>query len=113
MHIVESWESPDAFPSTQGNTTRSSIHAYTNAAHVELLVNGKDIFAEVSAAVADWKAQSYRAAGVQIGAVLRDDRPLPGRELDKLRQLLEADRLYIIGSPLYIIGSPIHMRWPR
>lgn len=36
----------------------------------ELLVNGKDIYAEVTTAVADWKAQSYRDAGVQIGAAL-------------------------------------------
>ena len=39
-HIVESWESPDAFPSTKGNTSRT-IHAYTSAPFVELLVNNK------------------------------------------------------------------------
>lgn len=43
VHLVESWESPDAFPSTKGNTSRSSIHAYSNAPNVELLVNGKSI----------------------------------------------------------------------
>ena len=36
----------------------------------ELLVNGKDIHAEVMAAVKDWKAQKYRAAGVNIGEAL-------------------------------------------
>eukprot|EP00966_Prymnesium_polylepis_P055052 1272624-Prymnesium_polylepis.1 len=40
VHLVESWESPDSFPSTAGNKTRS-IHAYTSAPSVELLVNGK------------------------------------------------------------------------
>ncbi|KAL1520787.1 hypothetical protein AB1Y20_022351 [Prymnesium parvum] len=40
VHLVESWESPDSFPSTKGNTTRA-IHAYTSAPAVELLVNGK------------------------------------------------------------------------
>ena len=42
VYLVESWESPDAFPSTKGNTTRA-IHAYTSAPLVELLVNGKSI----------------------------------------------------------------------
>lgn len=40
VHLVESWESPDAFPHTKGNRTRQ-IHAYTSAPYVELLVNGK------------------------------------------------------------------------
>lgn len=40
VHLVESWESPDSFPSTQGNKTRA-IHAYSSAPSVELLVNGK------------------------------------------------------------------------
>ena len=39
VYIVESWESPDSFPKTVGNKTRS-IHAYTNADAVELMVNG-------------------------------------------------------------------------
>ena len=38
--LVESWESPDSFPSTKGNTSRD-IHAYSNAPFIELLVNGK------------------------------------------------------------------------
>ena len=42
VHLVESWESPDAFPSTKGNTTRT-IHAYTSAPSAELFVNGKSI----------------------------------------------------------------------
>lgn len=40
VHLVESWESPDSFPSSHGNKTRS-IHAYSNAPFIELLVNGK------------------------------------------------------------------------
>jgi hypothetical protein len=39
VHLVESWESPDSFPSTFGNKTRD-IHAYSSAPTVELLVNG-------------------------------------------------------------------------
>ena len=39
VHLVESWESPDAFPSTKGAKTRA-IHAYSSAPSVELLVNG-------------------------------------------------------------------------
>jgi hypothetical protein len=38
--LVESWESPDSFPSTYGNKTRD-IHAYSNAPSIELFVNGK------------------------------------------------------------------------
>jgi len=41
VHLVESWESPDAFPSTRGQPNRSSIHAYSNAPSVDLRVNGK------------------------------------------------------------------------
>lgn len=40
VHLVESWESPDSFPSTRGNTTRD-VHAYSNAPEIELFVNGK------------------------------------------------------------------------
>ena len=40
VHIVESWESPDSWRDTKGNTTRS-IHAYSNAPFIELMVNGK------------------------------------------------------------------------
>ena len=39
VYIVESWESPDAFPSTKGNMTRA-IHVYTSARWVELYANG-------------------------------------------------------------------------
>lgn len=41
VHIVESWESPERFPSTQGNETRS-VHAYSSAPFVQLLLNGRD-----------------------------------------------------------------------
>jgi len=40
VHIVESWESPDSFPSTLGNKTRD-VHVYSSAPAVELFVNGK------------------------------------------------------------------------
>lgn len=40
VHIVESWESPDSWEATKGNTTRT-IHAYSNAPFIELMVNGK------------------------------------------------------------------------
>ena len=36
----------------------------------DLLVNGKDIYTEITTAVTDWKAQSYRDAGIQIGEAL-------------------------------------------
>ena len=39
MHILESWESPDAFPTTRGNKTRE-IHIYSDMEAVELFVNG-------------------------------------------------------------------------
>jgi len=41
VHLVESWQSPDAFPQTKGQPNRSSIHAYSSAPAVELYVNGK------------------------------------------------------------------------
>jgi hypothetical protein len=37
IHIVESWESPDHWNKTKGNTTRT-IHVYSNAPMVELFV---------------------------------------------------------------------------
>ena len=40
VHLVESWESPDSWNETRGNTTRA-IHVYTNAPLAELFVNGK------------------------------------------------------------------------
>ena len=33
VHLVESWESPDSWNRTKGNTTRT-IHAYSNAPFV-------------------------------------------------------------------------------
>lgn len=38
VQIVESWESPDSWNATKGNTTRT-IHVYTNSPAVELYVN--------------------------------------------------------------------------
>jgi Glycoside hydrolase family 2 C-terminal domain 5/Domain of unknown function (DUF4982)/Glycosyl hydrolases family 2, TIM barrel domain len=40
VYLVESWESPDSWNSTRGNTTRT-VHAYSNAPYVELYVDGK------------------------------------------------------------------------
>lgn len=34
------------------------------------MVNGVDILNEIETAVSDWKAQSYRDCGVQIGTAL-------------------------------------------
>ena len=39
VHIVESWESPDTFPTTKGNKTRD-ITAYADVGSIELFVNG-------------------------------------------------------------------------
>ena len=39
VHIVESWESPNHWNQTRGNTTRT-IHVYSNARVVELFVQG-------------------------------------------------------------------------
>ena len=36
-----------------------------------LIVNGKDIFSEISQAIKLWNAQSYRDSGIQIGKALR------------------------------------------
>jgi len=36
----------------------------------DLLVNGKDIYSEITTAVSDWKSESYRDAGIQIGLAL-------------------------------------------
>eukprot|EP00980_Cylindrotheca_fusiformis_P006193 scaffold1325_cov95-Cylindrotheca_fusiformis.AAC.4 len=38
VQLVESWESPDSWNRTKGNTTRT-IHAYSNAPFIELFVN--------------------------------------------------------------------------
>lgn len=40
VHLVESWESPNSFPQTKGNKTRT-IHAYSSAPTIELFVNDK------------------------------------------------------------------------
>lgn len=40
VQLVESWESPDTWIYTKGNTTRN-IHVYSNAPRVELFVNEK------------------------------------------------------------------------
>lgn len=41
VHIVESWESPDHWNQTRGNTTRT-IHVYSNAREVELFVQRRE-----------------------------------------------------------------------
>ena len=52
VHLVESWESPDAFPSTVGNKTRA-VHAYTSAPSVELFVNGASVGSRAVARMVD------------------------------------------------------------
>merc|ERR1711966_315724 len=58
VQIVESWESPDSFPSTRGNKARA-IHAYSNAPAIELLVNGPGSYAEWTAV--PWEAGTLTA----------------------------------------------------
>jgi hypothetical protein len=67
VHIVESWESPDTWNATRGNNTRT-IHAYTNAAFIELLVNSKSqgslpVFPMVKGggSYAEWKNVPWEA----------------------------------------------------
>ena len=78
MHLVESWESPDSFPSTAGNKTRS-IHAYTSAPSVELMVNGKSqgvrsvtAMVEGPGSYAEWTSVPYEAG--TLSAVARDSK---------------------------------------
>ena len=70
VHLVESWESPQAFPKTKNQTTRA-IHAYSSAPHVELLVNGKsqgtkDIVPMVQGpgSYAEWKEVPWEAGTI-------------------------------------------------
>ena len=76
VHLVESWESPDSFPSTRGNKTRS-IHAYSNAPQIELLVNGKSQgirsvrpMHEGPGSYAEWTTVPWEAG--EITAVAKD-----------------------------------------
>merc|ERR1712045_236577 len=78
MGIVESWESPDSFPSTKGNKTRS-IHAYSSAPSIELFVNGKSQGTRVVTTMvqgpgsyAEWIAVPFEAG--TLTAVAHDDR---------------------------------------
>ena len=54
----------------------SALEQFTSPAsfayHIgkDLLINGVDIYHEIQAAVADWKSQSYRDCGVQVGTAL-------------------------------------------
>ena len=76
VHLVESWESPDAFPTTKGNASRT-IHAYTNARYVELFVNGKSegtrrvmLMHEGPGSYAEWLSVTWEAGN--LTAVARD-----------------------------------------
>jgi len=76
VQIVESWESPDSFPSTRGNKTRA-IHAYSNAPAIELLVNGKSQgvksvtkMVHGPGSYAEWTAVPWEAGTIQ--AIARD-----------------------------------------
>lgn len=76
VQIVESWESPDSFPSTRGHKTRA-IHAYTNAPAIELLVNGKSQGVRAVTAMvngpgsyAEWTAVPWEPGTIQ--AIARD-----------------------------------------
>ena len=70
VHLVESWESPDSFPSTKGNKTRD-IHAYSNAPMIELFVNGKSQgkrsvipMREGPGSYAEWLAVPWEAGNI-------------------------------------------------
>ena len=76
VHLVESWESPDAFPQTRGNTTRA-VHAYTSAAAIELLVNNVSQgvrpvqpMAKGPGSYAEWTAVPWEAG--ELTAIARD-----------------------------------------
>lgn len=76
VHLVESWESPDSFPSTKGNKTRA-IHAYSNAPAIELFVNGKSqgvravtLMVNSPGSYAEWTAVPWEAG--KLTAVARD-----------------------------------------
>mmetsp|Transcript_74736 Transcript_74736/g.167608 ORF Transcript_74736/g.167608 Transcript_74736/m.167608 type:complete len:905 (-) Transcript_74736:54-2768(-) len=76
VHLVESWESPDSFPSTHGNKTRT-IHAYSSAPSIELYVNGKSqgvravaSMAQGPGSYAEWKSVPWEAG--ELEAVAHD-----------------------------------------
>jgi len=76
VHLVESWESPDAFPSTKGAKTRA-IHAYSSAPSVELLVNGVSQgtravtrMVDGPGSYAEWEAVPWEAG--ELSAVAKD-----------------------------------------
>ena len=76
VHIVESWESPDAFPSTRGARNRS-VHAYTSAPSVELQVNGRSVgtravtkMVDGPGSYAEWLTVPWEAG--TITAIARD-----------------------------------------
>lgn len=81
VHLVESWESPDAFPSTRGNATRA-IHAYSSAPLIELYVNGKtqgtrkvSTMVQAPGSYAEWAAVPWVTGN--ITAVARDSAGKP------------------------------------
>merc|ERR1719375_715878 len=76
VHLVESWESPDNFPSTVGNKTRA-IHAYSSAPSIELFVNGKSqgtrdvtLMVQGPGSYAEWTEVPWEAG--KLSAVARD-----------------------------------------
>lgn len=56
-----------------GTIKQGFVHPTTFVYHMgkDLLVNGADIFHEISTAVGDWESQSYKASGVQVGIALK------------------------------------------
>merc|ERR1712228_1145629 len=51
--------------------TLRSPEAFAYHAGEDLLVNPHDIFVEISTAVSDWRSQSFKDFGVQVGTALR------------------------------------------
>lgn len=87
VHIVESWEPPDAFNESRGKTSRSSIHAYSNAPLVELLVNGRSLGAravskmvEGAGSYAEWLDVPWESGAITAIARNSDGRAVARAE---------------------------------
>jgi hypothetical protein len=126
VYIVQSWESPDNWNETKGNTTRT-IHVYSNAPFVELLVDGTSQGMQaVSRMVhsdgtyAEWLEVPWKpgnltavASSNQDGPILATSSKFTNTKAAKLILSLDApspltgtgDALFLVGkSNLFVIG---------
>jgi len=118
--IVESWESPDSFNETKGNTTKV-IHAYSNAPFIELLVNDIKSYgvmnissmAKGPGTYGEWQdvywedgkisAIARDAAGKEVA---RDERYTNGRGTERLVLALDSpSEATGTGNALYLDGQ--------